>query len=521
MHQHQTLLTADRLKAPVMELTPIISELINPEEENISGAIGDLTEDHAPKTDLKNDSECPSFPLFERAAEVSKTDLKCLTANRAWTEDKAHYENINLRACSLKDDILYRKDKLWVSADDQLRLEILQKVHNPSVSSHSGITHTEALLQWYYFWLRLQASVERYCRNCHDCWQAKASREKLNELLQPLPIPVKRWEDIVMNFITDLPESEGKNVILIIIDCLSKEHHYVPCTTNENSTSAEETAEMIIQNVFRLHELPASIVSDRESQFVSIMWKALCKRLSININLSTAFHSQTDEQSERVNQDIESHLQLYCDYYQDDWVKHLPMREFTDNNNVSSATEMCPFFVNKGFHPQMSFSPDTFTYESTRERLLVHWAEDIAETRKEGLTYMKEQLERAQTIMANNANRRRKDVTYKVGQEVFLDRLNIKAKRLCLKLDDKNIGPYKILQKVETAYRLELPASMKIHLVFHVMHLRAAATDPLPGQINAPPGPVIIDDRDEWVVDNALDGVTISDWGQTALIVTY
>ena len=120
---------------------------------------------------------------------------------------------------------------------------------------------------------------------------------------------------------------------------------------------------MMIQNVFQLHELPTFIVSDCESQFVFIMWKALCKHLFINVYLSTAFYSQTDEQSERVNQDIESHLWLYCNYYQDDWVWHLLMREFADNNNVFLATEMSSFFTNKGFYPWMSFSSDTFCQE--------------------------------------------------------------------------------------------------------------------------------------------------------------
>ena len=109
------------------------------------------------------------------------------------------------------------------------------------------------------------AFVKRYCRNCYDCCQAKASREKLNGLLQLLLILAKRWENIVMNFITDLSESEGKNAILIIIDRLSKERHYIPCSINENSTSAEQTIEMMIQNVFQLYELLASIVSHRGS----------------------------------------------------------------------------------------------------------------------------------------------------------------------------------------------------------------------------------------------------------------
>ena len=153
----------------------------------------------------------------------------------------------------------------------------------------------------------------------------------------------------------------------------------------------------------------------------------------------------------------------------------------------------------------MSFSPDTFTYKGTQKRLLAHWAEDIAETIKNSLTYMKKQLKRAQATMTNNANCHCKDNSYKVSQKVFVDRRNIKIKRLCLKLNDKNIGLYKILQKVETAYRLKLLAFIKIHSVFHVMHLRAAVTDSLSEQINAPPGPMIVNDQDEWVVNKIID----------------
>ena len=145
----------DWLEAPLTELTLIPPELPNLKEENISDALNDLTKDHALEMNLKDDSEGLLSLMFKRAAEVSKTDLKCLTAKRAWTEGKARYEGVSLRACSLKDDVIYCKDHLWVLTDNQLRLEILQKVHNPSVSGHSGITRTEALLWWYYFWLRL------------------------------------------------------------------------------------------------------------------------------------------------------------------------------------------------------------------------------------------------------------------------------------------------------------------------------------------------------------------------------
>ena len=222
-----------------MKLTLITSEPLYSEEENILSVIDDLTEDHALEINLKHDLKDLLFSLFKQTAEVSKTDSECLTVKRVWMKGKARYESVSLETCSLKDNVLYCKDQLWVLTDNQLRLEILQKVHNSLISDHLEITHTEALLWQYYFWLRLQTLVKHYCWNCHDCCQIKASKEKLNRLLQSLSILIKRWENIVMNFITDLSKSDSKNIILIIINCLSKERHYVSCSINENGTSAE------------------------------------------------------------------------------------------------------------------------------------------------------------------------------------------------------------------------------------------------------------------------------------------
>ena len=261
----------------------------------------------------------------------------------------------------------------------------------------------------------------------------------------------------------------------------------------------------MIQNVFWLHKLLASIVLDCGSHFVFIMWKILCKCLFINVYLSIAFYPQMNEQSKCVNQDIESYLWLYCNYYQNDWVWHLLMREYADNNNVFLATEMSLFFTNKGFYSQTSFSLNTFTYKSIWECLLAYWAEDITKTMKNDLTYIKKLLKQTQAIITNNVNYHRKDVTYKVSQKVFFNYHNIKIKRLCLKLNDKNIGLYKILQKVEITYWLKLLAFMKIHSVFHIMHLQTAVMNSLLRQINAPLRSVIVDNQNKWVIDEIID----------------
>ena len=127
-------------------------------------------------------------------------------------------------------------------------------------------------------------------------------------MLKPLPIPSRPWTDVTLDFVTGLPISNGYNAILMVVDCLTKERHYIPCTTDENGTITEVTAQLFLQNVWKLHGLPSSFTSDRGPQFISGVWKNLCKILNISANLSTSFHLETDGQSEIANQEIERHL---------------------------------------------------------------------------------------------------------------------------------------------------------------------------------------------------------------------
>ena len=353
----------------------------------------------------------------------------------------------------------------------------------------------------------MQKDVIRFVRNCRTCQRSKAPRDKYNELLHPLPIPTERWQDISMDFITGLPEVNGRNAILTVVDRLSKERHFLPCTALDEGTSAEATAGLLIEGVFRLHGLPRTIVSDRGPQFTSDIWKAFCKRLGITSKLSTAFHPQTDGQTERANQDVERQLRTYCNYMQDDWLNWLPMAEFADNNAVSAATGLSPFFANKGFHPRMNFGPDTntATYQSTRARLQAAKADDITGTMARILEYIKTGAESAGKTMTAQANKSRKDVAYKVGDLVFLSSRNIKTARPSKKLDDKMLGPFRIIGKGGHSYELELPVTMKTEKVFHTSLLRKAAEDPLVGQTIAPPPPIIVDGADEYEVDDILD----------------
>jgi hypothetical protein len=172
--------------------------------------------------------------------------------------------------------------------------------------------------KWYY-WSALKQSIERYVRNCHICRRSKTSRNKYSKLLNFLSISNRSWTNIIINFVIELSKIKNDfNAILMMMNRLTKMHHYLSCTIEKKDTSTEKTTRLLINFVWKLHELSSIIVFDRESQFVSLVWKIICKILKINVKLSIAFHSETDDQSEIANQKMKRYLRNYCNYQQDD-----------------------------------------------------------------------------------------------------------------------------------------------------------------------------------------------------------
>ena len=167
-------------------------------------------------------------------------------------------------------------------------------------------------------------------------------------LLHPLPIPDGPWKSISLDFIVDLPPSEGFDAILTVVDRFTKMAHFIPCTKTTNS---EETANMVMREVFRHHGLPDDIISDRGPQFISKFWKHLMEALKVSCKLSSSYHPQTDGQTERTNQTLEQYLRCFVNYQQDDWVKFLYFAEFAYNNKIHSSMRYTPFFANTGYHP--------------------------------------------------------------------------------------------------------------------------------------------------------------------------
>ncbi len=204
-----------------------------------------------------------------------------------------------------------------------------------------------------------------------------------------------------MNFIIDLFDSYNYNAILTVICRLLKERHYISCIIDDEDITVEKTAEMLLQWVYWTYDLSSFIVFDRDSQFIFILWKFLCKWLSISLWLFIIYHSQIDDQSEWVNQNVEWYLCFFCSYMQNDWFKWLFMIEFVDNNILSSIIFLILFFMNKSFHSHMNFNSDIIKYESTHERLQIDRVKNIFEQMNKTLIFAHEALIKTWKQMMN------------------------------------------------------------------------------------------------------------------------
>ncbi|CAJ0967229.1 unnamed protein product [Ranitomeya imitator] len=250
-------------------------------------------------------------------------------------------------------------------------------------------------------------------------------------------------------------------------------------------------------HVVRLHGIPENIVSDRGSQFVSRFWLSFCAKMGIDLSFSSAFHPQTNGQTERTNQTLETYLRCFVSADQDDWVSFLPLAEFALNNRASSATLVSPFFCNSGFHPRFSSGQvepsDCPGVDTVVDRLQQIWTHVV-----DNLTLSQEKAQRF-------ANRRRcVGPRLRVGDLVWLSSHHVPMKVSSPKFKPRFIGPYKISKVLNpVSFRLDLPASFAIHNVFHKSLLRRYVAPMVPSIV--PPAPVLVEGELEYVVEKILD----------------
>ncbi|KID93943.1 retrotransposon nucleocapsid protein, partial [Metarhizium majus ARSEF 297] len=420
-----------------------------------------------------------------------------------------HSKEVPLSECTINEGRLYFRERLYVP-EGELRTLLTQLAHDSVESGHPGKNKLYELISRSYWWPQLSADTKRFTLNCHGCLRNKSSRLKYQGTLKPLPIPLQRWRDLSVDFIGPFqPTPRGFNAIMVVVDRLSKDRHFTPCRTD---MKAHDLAMLFVRDVWKLHGLPDSIVSDRGPLFISEFWKAVCHRLQTNVNLSTAYHPETDGQTENANSFLEQYLRQYVSFAQDDWDEWLPLAEFAARNVVNDSTGMSPFFANTGYHPRMSFGPPRVVPKPAPK--------DVADRCREGNNFVTKMQEITDLLRTNllsaqssqekfaNANRSPAPA-YRVGDMVLLSTRNINSARPIPKLDHKFIGPFRIERVLGShTYQLKLPHELSsIHNSFHTNLLRPSPNDPLPGQHNPPPPPIALDERGEklWAIDKILD----------------
>ncbi len=389
-----------------------------------------------------------------------------------------------------------------------MHTKLLQKTHDQLSIFHFDNKQTIDLIQRFYYWSNHWVTVRQYIQNCHACQRSKVFKDSINELHHLLLISQECWKDITMNFITELSLSEDYNVICTIICYLIKERHYVFCHWEDDDISVEEMIWIMLWNVYRLHDLFSFIVSNRDSQFISTMWKSLCKRLRITANLFTVYHLKIDDQTKWVNQNVERELRIYCNYMQNDWVKWISMMKFSDNFNIFSIISMISFYFNKDFHSWMSFDSDTTDYKITCERLKARKANNIIIWMKKLLSFDHQQLKKMKLIIEAQINKHRWDIIYEVENWVWLFFKNVKITRSCKDLKDKQLESYQITVKARVFYHLHLSVSIKhLHLMFNLKLLWSYSEDLLSEQHAEFLRFIIInkDDDEHWEINDILN----------------
>ena len=422
---------------------------------------------------------------------------------------------VELGDCEIHQQMLYVGSRLYVPNKPELKTDIIKQIHESLPGGHAGRSSTYDRVSSHYYWPRMTDTIARYVKSCHACKRSKAYREGKQGLLKPLPIPDGYWQDISIDFITPLPVCTrfGRKFehIMVVVDRLSKKKKFIPL----DSLEVEAVVQAFIEWIWREEGYPSTIISDRGTQFTALFWKRLCQRIGTKPKLSTAFHPETDGQTESANAALKQYLRAYVNYNQDNWVDLLSIAEFEANSDRNSSSGIAPFLATKGYIPRNGLEPptpwdDNSTQRAKREMI---GADKFIEKLEDLRRFLREELKWSQTRMEEQANRHRLPAPqFKEGDMVMLDGRNIKTTRPSKSLDHKNLGPFKIVRAIDNmAYELELPDGMNIFPVFHPWLLHLDNSDPLPGQIEPPPPPTQTDEEgsehyvDE-VIDSKMDG---------------
>lgn len=400
----------------------------------------------------------------------------------------------------------FEGERLVVPSDPELREALLHDSHD--ALGHFGAKKSLAALSRSFFWTGMAKQVEEYVASCDGCQRHKSRTTRRGGKLHPLPVPPRPFTDVALDFVGPLPSSNGKDLLLTITDRLSGYTWLVACRTKDG---AKEIAHIFLEEWIRFFGVPERLVSDRDKLFTSKFWRCIQSRLGTKLQLSTAFHPETDGRSERTNKTVVQVLRQYVSRQQKDWASHLSTGELAINLAVNDSTGASPFELVLGFQPSISPRPSS----RSSGMPVVEWT---LETREQRLREARDVLAAAKVRQAEQANRKRGDEpTFKKGDKVLVDssdrRSRFKTKSQdsrAAKLFARWDGPYEVVEALPESsnYRLALPPSDKAHPVFHTSKLKRYTENDATLYANREPprpGLIDVDGEKEWVVEAITD----------------
>ncbi|GJR27144.1 putative reverse transcriptase domain-containing protein [Tanacetum coccineum] len=343
------------------------------------------------------------------------------------------------------DGTLCLNVRSWLPCYGDLRTVIMHESHKSKYSIHPGSDKIYQDMKKLYWWPNMKADIATYVSKCLTCAKVKAEHERPSCLLVQPETPQWKWDNITMDFITKLPKSsQGYDTIWVIVDRLTKSAIFTPM---RETNSMEKLARIYLKEVVTRHGIPVSIICDRDPRFASNFWRSLQNALGTNLDMSTAYHPQTDGQSIQTLEDM---LRACVIDFGNGWVRHLPLVEFSYNNSYHASIKVAPF---EALYGRKCRSP-------------VCWAEvgqvqltgpEMVQETTEKVIQIKQRMQAARDRQKSYVDLKRKPMEFQVRDRVML----------------------KVLEKIGTvAYKLELPQELsRVHNTFHVSNLKKCYSD--------------------------------------------